>query len=296
MIHCPDRNRDNAISTAVSASLIAGVLVFIVVFALAGIGRAQQAAPAPAKNAATTQASQSSQSTQSSQSSQSGQHDSQGMAGMPGMQHDGMNMDMDSMANRMANEQMLPGHAHMHMGAHMHMTALRTATPEDWARADAIAAQLREAIEPYKDYHLAIADGFEPFLPNLPQAIYHFTSTRNGFLEAFTFDPARPTSLLYKKTAEGYELIGAMYTMPRDATEEQLNERVPLSVAQWHLHTNLCMPTSAKNADWTKFGLSGSITTQTACSAASGRFFPVIFGWMVHVYPYESTREKVWEQ
>jgi hypothetical protein len=28
--------------------------------------------------------------------------------------------------------------------------------------------------------------------------------------------------------------------------------------------------------------------------AAAGRFFPVIFGWMVHVYPFENAPEKIW--
>jgi hypothetical protein len=31
------------------------------------------------------------------------------------------------------------------------------------------------------------------------------------------------------------------------------------------------------------FGPKGSITTAEACEAAKGRFFPVLFGWMVHV-------------
>jgi len=90
-------------------------------------------------------------------------------------------------------------------------------------------------------------------------------------------------------------LVGAMYTMPKRATEEQLDARVPLSVAMWHLHTNLCMPPRAqlRNADWTKFGLKGSIATQDACDAAGGRFRPSIFGWMVHVYPYEESLDKV---
>jgi len=142
---------------------------------------------------------------------------------------------------------------------------------------------------------VALADGYKIFLPNLPQPEYHFTNYKNGFLEAFTFDPARPTSLLYKKTSTGYELAGAMYTMPKRATEEQLNERVPLSVASWHLHTNLCMPPAnqRREADWTKFGLRGSIATREACDTAGGRFHPVIFGWMVHVYPYEDSTEKI---
>jgi len=155
--------------------------------------------------------------------------------------------------------------------------------------------QLKPAIEKYKDYHVALNEGFKIFHPNLPQKEYHFTNYTNGFLEAFTFDPARPTSLLYKKTPNGYELVGAMYTMPKLATEAQLNERVPLSVATWHLHTNLCVPPKGqmKTADWSKFGLRGSIATEEACDAAGGTFHPVIFGWMVHVYPYEDSMGKI---
>jgi hypothetical protein len=168
-------------------------------------------------------------------------------------------------------------------------------TVEDTQRANEIIAQLRTGIEKYKDYHAALNDGYKIFLPNLPQPEYHFTNYVNGFLEALSFDPARPTSLLYKKTPTGYELVGAMYTMPKSATEEQLNVRVPLSVAMWHLHTNLCMPPrdQRRSADWTKFGLKGSIATEEGCDAAGGRFRPVIFGWMVHVYPYEDSVDKI---
>ena len=70
---------------------------------------------------------------------------------------------------------------------------------------------------------------------------------------------------------------------------------VPLSIATWHLHTNLCMsPKDARrSADFTKFGLHGSIATQEACDSAGGKFYPVIFGWMVHVYPYEDSTQKI---
>lgn len=188
---------------------------------------------------------------------------------------------------------------HMHHGdtphMHMHMTTPRPETAEDQKRAEDIVEQLRAGIARYKDYHVALNDGFKIFMPNVKQPEYHFTNYKNGFLEAFTFDPARPTSLLYKKTADRYELVGAMYTMPKWATEDQLNERVPLSIATWHQHTNLCLPPRGERltADSTKFGLRGSITTQEACDAAGGRFFPVIFGWMVHVYPYEDTTAKM---
>jgi hypothetical protein len=220
-----------------------------------------------------------------SQGPQSSDH-----ASMPGM-----NMDADDASigehNAMVDMQ------HMHHGdtAHMHMTAPRPASAEDERRANEIVERLRAGIEKYRDYQVALDEGYKIFMPNVPQPEYHFTNYTNGFLEAFSFDPARPTSLLYKKTADGYELVGAMYTMPKRATEEQLNERVPLSVATWHLHTNLCIPPRGdrRHADWTKFGLRGSITTQSACDAAGGTFYPVIFGWMVHVYPYEDTTAKI---
>jgi hypothetical protein len=84
-----------------------------------------------------------------------------------------------------------------------------------------------------------------------------------------------------------------MYTMPRRATEDQLNERIPLSIAMWHLHTNLCVPRLGTKWDMTKFGLNGSIATQEACDAAGGRFHPVVLGWMTHVYPYEDSMDKI---
>jgi len=205
-----------------------------------------------------------------------------------------MEMD-DAKANEArAVHDMTRGHMDAH-NLHLHMTAMRQQTPEDLARANEIAAQLRSGIEKYRDYHVALNEGYKIFLPNLPQPEYHFTNYWNGFLQAFAFDPARPTSLLYRKTATGYELVGAMYTMPKRAAEDQLDARVPRSVAMWHLHTNLCMPPKdrLRSADWTKFGLRGSIATQQACDAAGGRFRPSIFGWMVHVYPYEDSLDKV---
>jgi hypothetical protein len=212
---------------------------------------------------------------------------------MPGMDHSHMNMADDE---RSAENAAVSDMNHMHGStAHMHTTAMRQQTPADVQRANEIAAQLRSGIEKYKDYHVALNDGYRIFLPNLPQPEYHFTNYTNGFMASLRFDPAQPTSLLYRKTADGYELLGAMYTMPKRATEDQLNERVPLSVATWHLHTNLCVPARGERltADWTKFGLQGSITTQDACDAAGGKFYPSIFGWMVHVYPYEDSLVKI---
>jgi hypothetical protein len=205
----------------------------------------------------------------------------------------GMSMD-EKVSERAAVNDMTPGHHDAH-SQHMYMTSMRDRSPDDIARAGVIVEKLRAGIEKYKDYHVALNEGFRIFMPNVPQPEYHFTSYKNGFLEAFTFDPARPTSLLYRKTSSGYELVGAMYTMPKRATEDQLNERVPLSVAMWHLHTNLCLPARGQfqNADWNKFGLHGTIASKGSCDAVGGRFSPVIFGWMVHVYPYEDSLDEI---
>jgi hypothetical protein len=201
----------------------------------------------------------------------------------------------DEKANEQAAVHDVTRGIHDAHASHMTMTEMRQEAPGDTQRANEIVAQLRSGIEKYKDYHVALADGFHIFLPNVPQPEYHFTSYRNGFLQAFSFDPARPTSLLYQKTSTGYELVGAMYTMPQRSTEDQLNARVPLSVAMWHLHTNLCMPPrdQLRSSDWTKFGLHGSITSKDGCDAAGGRFSAVVFGWMVHVYPYEDSLDKI---
>ncbi len=62
-----------------------------------------------------------------------------------------------------------------HMAGHMYLTSLRPIQPGDKARADAIVALARQAMEPYQDYHKALADGYRIFLPNIPQPLYHFT-------------------------------------------------------------------------------------------------------------------------
>jgi len=226
----------------------------------------------------------------SSQSSPAQAHDS-----MPGMDMGPHDSDKNPDASKAANDAM--SDHDMDMSAHMYMTALRAANPADEKRAEEILAQLRPAIEKYKDYRVALADGFKIFGPNVPQPQYHFTNYAYALDASFKFDPAHPTSLLYKKTKDGYELVGAMYTARKLATEDDLNARVPLSVARWHKHTNLCLPpkgASLQNVDFKEFGLRGSITTEEACEQAGGRWFPQIFGWMVHVYPYETDPAKIW--
>jgi len=186
-----------------------------------------------------------------------------------------------------------------HMSGHMYLTSLKPLQPGDQQKADAVLAAAKAAMAPYQDYHKALADGYQIFLPNVPQAQYHFTRYDYGLEARWRFDPSKPTSLLYRKTADGgYQLIGAMYTDRVNASEDELNDRIPLSIARWHQHINFCKAPAGEKAEYfgpnAKFGLRGSITTKEACDAAGGEFQPHLFGWMVHVYPYESDPKNIW--
>ncbi len=185
--------------------------------------------------------------------------------------------------------------------AHVTTTKLAPARAGDDARAAAIVDTVRGAIEKYRDYHVALADGFVIFMPMIPQRVYHFTSRQNAVRSIFSFDPARPTSLLYRKSGGDYTLVGAMFTAPNRYTPKELDARVPLSVAEWHMHSNLCMPPTGEELELypdgdapPRFGFQGTIVTKDACKAAGGHFHATVFGWMVHVSPWETDPLKVW--
>jgi hypothetical protein len=186
----------------------------------------------------------------------------------------------------------------MDMGPHMKMTTLRDLKPGDQEKADQVVSAARKAAEKYTDYKVALSDGYRIFLPNVPQKQYHFTNYRYAFEAAIEFNPEHPTSLLYQKNGDEYKLMGVMYTAPKNSNWNELDQRIPLSIAQWHAHINLCVPPAdRKNEAWgprAKFGLAGSITTKDACEAAGGKFMPQIFGWMVHVYPFEQKPDDIW--
>lgn len=191
---------------------------------------------------------------------------------------------------------------------HMKMTPSRPLQPGDKQRAADIVAAARAAAEPYRDYHKAFEAGYSIFHPEIPQQVYHFTDTAHALYNTTHFNPSHPTSLLYVRTKPahpgdkpGYKLVGVMYTAPFRDTPDQLNAMIPLSITHWHLHTNLCLPPEDESGDRAailgknpKFGLRGSITTQDACDAAGGTFMSHLFGWMVHVYPFETDPAKIW--
>jgi hypothetical protein len=236
--------------------------------------------------------------------------------------------DMNAMGD-MSNAPNAMG-AHMHMDEHMKMTDLRPQTPEDVECARELLSKLRQALLPYRDYHVALSKGFRIFLPSVPQDVYHFTdyqAVNNEY--SGVFDPAHPGSLLYVKQGDGYVLVGAMYSAPPFYTEDQLDELIPLSVARWQQHVDICLPKGITlagllrdkvGADRTdmpgtlavaanpealdlnhrlgfmadgRFGFEGKIHDATTCEAAGGNFIPLAFGWMVHVYPFQGDDLKV---
>ncbi len=224
---------------------------------------------------------------------------------MPGMDMPGMRMSGHdaaagkSAAAEPANDAMMHSmEGHMDMGPHMKMTALHPAKPGDAERAQKVVEAARGAAAKYLDYHAALADSFKIFHPEVPQKIYHFTNYEYAFEAAMSFNPQHPTSLLYEKHGDDYKLVGVMYTAPKRFGEDQLDERIPLSVAQWHEHVNFCAPPPDRRKEMLEphpqFGLHGSIATQAACDAAGGTFHPVIFNWMVHLYPFEKDAAAIW--
>ena len=207
----------------------------------------------------------------------------------------------EAVAARVADAEMSGMAMDMDRDPHMHMSARRVATAADSARAAALAIQIRTALAKYRDVRVAIADGFKQFLPNVPQPIYHFTNYRSAIEEAFRFDPAKPTSLLYRKNPDGsYSLVGAMYTAPDRRSEDELNRRIPLGIARWHQHVNWCMPKSGEQARWAEtrdgkpvFGPKSPIATEAACEAVGGVFHDHVFGWMVHANVFASDDPRV---
>jgi cytochrome c556 len=121
------------------------------------------------------------------------------------------------------------------MAGHMYITPLRTKQPGDEEKVKALVAQVKASIERYRDYHKALEDGYVIGNPNLNQPQFHFTKEANVLEAEKHFDLTKPSSLLYFQTpTQRYKLEGVMFTVPPQASEDELNERIPPSVVRWH--------------------------------------------------------------
>lgn len=184
------------------------------------------------------------------------------------------------------------------MAGHMYVTPLRPKQPGDEEKARAVVAQVKAAIERYRDYHKALEDGYVIANPKVDEPQFHFNNKANVLEAEKHFDPTKPSSLLYFQTpTQRYKLEGVMYTVPPTASEDELNARIPLSVVRWHKHVKFCAAPADKVKEYLgkhpKFGMFGSITTAEACKADGGTFYPVMFTWMIHVFPFENDLKDV---
>jgi len=213
--------------------------------------------------------------------------------------HDRMGkMDMNCMADMNGVDMSTMGSSMAGMECHMYVTPLRPPQPGDEEKARAVVAAVRLTMEKYKDYRKAVADGYVQANPKVKQPQYHFNNDAYAREADTRLDLSKPTSLLYIETpTQRFKLEGVMFTARPNATEDELNERIPLSVAHWHKHINFCAAPADKvqeyHGDHPKFGMFGSIHTKAACDAEGGTFMPTMFTWMIHVFPYEDDPKEV---
>jgi hypothetical protein len=180
----------------------------------------------------------------------------------------------------------------MKMG-HMQMSLKREAAPGDAERATEILSAAAAVLSRYRDVETAVHDGYKPFFPSgrIGEEI-HYTNYHRRRLEQQHIDYGRPSSILYRRTVDGLKAIGVMYTVPTDATPDQLDAVAPLSFATWHRHVDFCggpktLPKSEQFGPNARFGPQGSIHTEAECDTAQGLWIPVVLEWMTHVYPNE---------
>ena len=191
--------------------------------------------------------------------------------------------------------------------AHMRMGPTRVATTADSARAAAVVTATRAALGQYVDVKVAERDGYYRNMPSLEdQPIYHYNSSVNfGAAARGEFDLTKPVSLLYKKDDRGeLRLIGAMYATGASVAPEGLDALLPISMAHWHEHVNICYPAGGRfrpqkvDAGMVFFvKLFFSITSASECESAGGRFTAVEFGWMAHVYMFAGSDDPraIWD-
>jgi hypothetical protein len=103
---------------------------------------------------------------------------SSGSQEMPGMDHSQKQMDADEKANEKA---VVTEMNHMHGGGpHMHMTEMRAQNSADARRANEIVTQLRTGIDKYKDYHVALNEGYRISCPTFRSRSITSPATRMG--------------------------------------------------------------------------------------------------------------------
>ena len=164
---------------------------------------------------------------------------------------------------------------------HMTFTSDRPGTAADTGRALAVVQALKEAVSPYQTLDQAQAAGYrarrDPATV-MEGKLLHVGKRPKAAGEQADFDPKAPQALLYRRGSDGQmHLAGAMFVAPLSATTDDLDAMIPLSVAHWHQHTNVCV-----SADRKSHGRLRNASTAEACAAQGGRF-RTQSRYMVHV-------------
>ena len=170
-------------------------------------------------------------------------------------------------------------HQHHKIHQHMSLTELRPGSPDDTTRALAVVRQLRSAIEPYQTLEAAAAAGYHPRRDStmLPEGKLLHAGKRQGRRAAGTLDPSAPQALLYRRLEDGsLRLAGAMFVAPPQSTVADLDALIPLSVAHWHQHRNVCVAPGPERRVLRR------VTTADGCETAGGRF-RAESRYMIHV-------------
>lgn len=179
---------------------------------------------------------------------------------------------------------------------HTRMSEARDAVPADeLAHTQRLLAILRRDLVRYRDPAAAERDGYRKEGEDVPVgSLKHFFKYANFGRNQYHLDPEAPAAILYRRTPDGFELAGVMFTAPISASMDELDRRVPLALGHWHSHRNICVPHNGApplrtHEERVPFGFGGSITTRARCDAAGGVFLDNVYGWMTHVYPYAPT-------
>ena len=189
--------------------------------------------------------------------------------------------------------------------AHLLTTDRRPGSAADSLRGDELVIAIRDAIAKYSAPDLAMRDGYREVRDGdtATRAVVHYFNWRYALEEAVRFNPAKPAALIYRRGRNGYRLLGATYTAPGATTEEALDQRVPLSVAQWHQHVDLCVPKPDDGPRWSEvgpdnkpvFGPGSDIDTKVACDSVAGVFKDRVFGWMLEARVFVSDNpDSIW--
>ena len=160
---------------------------------------------------------------------------------------------------------------------------------------------VREAVDRYPTLEQACAAGFQVQSSQNPNMGIHATNPDGT---SATFDPARPSMVLYAKdggerltqgeqgncvdgswTGEpGYRSVGAVFTL---VLTDEHPEGFSGPIDNWHIHFNTCAGSPLEGATLGQESIAqitqtGSAFDRTTCEEAGGSFREVIPIWMTH--------------